>query len=84
MAKTTTGATPGPLPSPVTFEGGMVRLHHDAARGCSYGGREYPGDENGDVLVPAEAVSDLLAHGFVPTLQVAAPAPKSSKRLPKE
>jgi len=44
----------------------LVRLHHDAASGCSYAGCEYPSDENGDVLVPAEAAADLMAHGFVP------------------
>jgi hypothetical protein len=41
---------------------GMLKLHHDGAAGCCYGGRR-PGDENGDVLVPAEAASELLAHG---------------------
>ena len=45
---------------------GLVRLHHDDAAGCSYAGRQYPSDENGDVLVPAEAAAELLAHGFVP------------------
>jgi hypothetical protein len=44
----------------------LVRLHHDAAGGCSYAGCEYPSDENGDVLVPPQAVADLIAHGFVP------------------
>ena len=45
-----------------------VKLHHGDATGCSYGGCEYPADELGDVLVPAEAVRDLLAHGFVAPL----------------
>jgi hypothetical protein len=44
----------------------LVRLHHDDARGCSYSGCEYSSDENGYVLVPAEAAADLMAHGFVP------------------
>jgi hypothetical protein len=44
----------------------LVRLHHDVAAGCSYGGDRYPSDDHGDVLVPAEAVADLLGHGFVP------------------
>jgi hypothetical protein len=47
-------------------EAGLVRLHHDNAAGCSYDGCSYPRDCNGDVLVPAEATSDLEAHGFVP------------------
>lgn len=45
---------------------GVLTLHHDDAAGCSYAGREFLGDSNGDVLVPAEAASELLAHGFVP------------------
>lgn len=44
----------------------LMRLHHDDAAGCSYAGRNYPSDQNGDVLVPAEAAADLMAHGFVP------------------
>jgi hypothetical protein len=46
--------------------GPFVRLHHDTADGCSYGGDEYLADPNGDVLVPAEAVVELMAHGFTP------------------
>jgi hypothetical protein len=45
---------------------GVLTLHHDDAAGCSYAGRQFLGDSNGDVLVPAEAASELLAHGFVP------------------
>jgi hypothetical protein len=56
----------------------MIKLHHDNAAGCSYGGRYYPGDENGDVLVPAEAVPELVAHGYWPLPQAASPS-KSSK-----
>jgi hypothetical protein len=33
------------------------------------------------VRVPAEAVSDLLAHGFVPVLQGATPASKRAKPI---
>ncbi len=60
---------------------GALPLHHDNATGCSYAGRQYHGDSNGDVLVPAEAASDLLAHGFVPVLRetmVASSRAKSS------
>lgn len=51
---------------------GALNLHHDDASGCSYAGRQYLGDENGDVLVPAEAGSELSAHGFVPVVREAA------------
>jgi hypothetical protein len=46
--------------------GPLVRLHHDTAASCSYGGGEYRADKNGDVLVPAAAVVDLMAHEFMP------------------
>ncbi len=46
--------------------GSLVRLRHATAGACSYGGSEYRADESGDVLVPADAVADLMAHGFVP------------------
>ena len=48
---------------------GVIKLHNDDARGCSYAGCRYLADPNGDVLVPAEAVSELLAHGFVPVFE---------------
>ncbi len=60
---------------------GVLTLHHDDAAGCSYAGRRYLGDSNGAVLVPAEAVSELLAHGFVPVCgetMVASSRPKSA------
>ena len=60
---------------------GVLTLHHDDAAGCSYAGRQYLGDSNGDVLVPAEAVSELLGHGFVPDYEetmVASSRPKSA------
>jgi hypothetical protein len=60
---------------------GILKLHHDGAAGCSYGGRRYLGDENGDVLVPAEAASELLARGFVPVLQGATSASKRAKPI---
>jgi len=44
---------------------GALKLHHDDAGGCSYAGCRYLPNSSGDVLVPAEAVSELLAHGFV-------------------
>jgi hypothetical protein len=44
--------------------GALIRSHHDASGDCS--GREYRGDQNGDVIVPGEAAAELTAHGFVP------------------
>jgi hypothetical protein len=44
----------------------LVRVRHPAAVGCSYGGREYRRNQNGEFLVPATAVADLIDHGFVP------------------
>jgi len=52
---------------------GALRVHHDNAVGCSYRGRQYLRDANGDVLVPAEATSELSAHGFVPVLEECQP-----------
>jgi len=61
---------------------GVIKLHHDAAGGCSYAGCRCLADLNGDVLVPAEAVCELMAHGFVSVLEqamvVAAARAKSS------
>ena len=65
MAKTTAAAAAQAQPREADLNR-LVRLHHDDAAGCSYGGREYPVDQNGDVLVPAKAAADLTAHGFVP------------------
>lgn len=45
---------------------GSLKLHHDDAARCSHAGREYLSDPDGNVLVPAEATCELLAHGFVP------------------
>jgi len=47
---------------------GNIKLHHDSAAGCSYGGCRYLCDENGEVVVPAEAVEELSGHGFAPVL----------------
>jgi hypothetical protein len=44
---------------------GLVRLHHDDARGCSYAGCEYHSDANSYVSVPAEAAANLVPHGFI-------------------
>lgn len=43
---------------------GFVVLHApDGCTGCSFEGTEYDAD-NDTVTVPAEAVSQLLSHGF--------------------
>ncbi len=65
LAKTTAVAAAEAYPNE-TERNCLVRLHHDDAAGCSYAGCNYPSDQNGDVLVPAAAVADLTAHGFVP------------------
>jgi hypothetical protein len=61
---------------------GMVKLHHSDAGGCSLRGRSYPVDESGNVLVPAEAAYELLAHGFMPVPSGPAPAFNQSKPSP--
>jgi hypothetical protein len=61
---------------------GALMLHHDDAAGCSYAGRQYLGDSNGDVLVPAEAVSELLPHGFVPVFEEPIVASSRAKSAP--
>jgi hypothetical protein len=83
VAKTTADRVARAQPSD-TDPNSLVRLHHDIAGGCSYGGHAYPSDDNGDVRVPFEAVADLLGHGFVPVAQDAsgndaASMPKLSK-----
>jgi hypothetical protein len=40
------------------------RLHHDS--GCNHCGSKHQGDQNSDVLVPAEAAGDLLVRGILP------------------
>jgi hypothetical protein len=44
----------------------LVGVRHPTAGSCSYGGARYRADEKGNFLVPAGAVADLVAHGFVP------------------
>jgi hypothetical protein len=58
-----------------------IKLHHDDAAGCSYDSRQYSGDENGDVLVPAEAAAELSAHGFMPVAQGAMATPARAKPI---
>jgi len=61
---------------------GMLRLHHENAAGCSCLGQRYIGDKNGDVLVPAEAASELIGHGFVPVLAETTLVSRRTKSLP--
>jgi hypothetical protein len=63
-------------------EGGMLKLHHGDASGCSFAGREYPSDARGDVLVPAEAAAELMSHGFEP-VPGASPARKPVRPAPR-
>ena len=48
---------------------GVLTLHHDDAARCSYAGRQFLSDSKGNVRVPAEAASELSAHGFVPVFE---------------
>ena len=61
---------------------GALALHHDDGKGCSYAGRRYLADANGDVLVPAEAASELFAHGFVPVFEEMLVALSRAKSAP--
>jgi hypothetical protein len=61
---------------------GVLTLHHDDAAGCSYAGCRFLGDSNGNVLVPAEAASELSAHGFVPVYEETVVASGREKSLP--
>ena len=60
---------------------GSLKLHHDDSAGCSYAGRQYLSDANGDVLVPVAATSELLAHGFAPVSEEGLPASGRGNRL---
>ena len=62
---------------------GTVTMHHENAVGCSYLGRQYPSDKNGDVRVPAEAVSELIAHGFV-VLTETGPGSRARQAIPSD
>ena len=44
---------------------GLVAMRHPEGAGCSFAGRAYEPDADGVVKVPAAAVAELLAHGFV-------------------
>lgn len=63
-----------------TNSAGVLKLHHDDATGCSYAGRRYLRDANGDVLVPAEATCELSAHGFFPAVTEATAAVSRKNR----
>lgn len=66
---------------------GVLTLHRDDAAGCSYAGRQFLSDSNGDVRVPAEAASELSAHGFVPVFEatmIALGRAKSSQSNPSK
>ena len=59
MAKGNNEAGGAPAAAPV-----MVKLHHDSAAACSYDGRLYEADGNGDVFVPSAAIGALVGHGY--------------------
>jgi hypothetical protein len=43
---------------------GSIAMKGKPGSGCSWGGQSFTADATGDVLVPAEAVADLIMHGF--------------------
>jgi hypothetical protein len=63
---------------------GVLTLHHEDASGCSYAGRQFLSDSNGDVRVPAEAAAELLAHGFVPLFEETMVALSRAKSPPSD
>jgi hypothetical protein len=71
-------------PVGAAFSSGTLRMHHDESPGCSYAGRQYPRDQNGDVLVPAEAACELSAHGFIAVPGGATPAPERVRQAPRK
>lgn len=60
----------------------LLKMHHDDASGCCFAGKRYFADENGDVLVPAEAAAELLAHRFAPVPRVTTSVAGRGKPLP--
>jgi hypothetical protein len=73
-------AAVGPRQRPNAEAVGTIRLHHDGVAACSYGGRRYVSDANGDVEVPAEAAAELFAHGYVPAASAGSVAVRSARR----
>jgi hypothetical protein len=71
VAKTTVAQVPGgslraPLPDDiqsVAAPSSRVRLGNDITGGCSHCECTHQGDQNSDVLVPAEAAGDPQMHG---------------------
>jgi hypothetical protein len=71
-----------PKPARELVSAGVLKLRHYDATGCCYRGCRYTGDENGDVLVPAEAACELLGHGFGPVAADLTPAKRRAKPMP--
>jgi hypothetical protein len=77
VAETTVAQVPGgslraPLPWGTRFASdpsSRVHLHHDSTGGCSNCGSKHRGNQNRDVLVPAEAAGDPLVRGILPATQ---------------
>jgi hypothetical protein len=46
--------------------GSIPMVHPEKLHSCSWGGMTIHADQSGIFTVPAEAVADLQAHGFVP------------------
>lgn len=47
-----------------TGEGFAIMQAPEGGTGCSHDGVAYECDADGQVIVPVEAVPDLLSHGF--------------------
>jgi hypothetical protein len=72
VAQVPRGSPRTPLPDVIRSaadQSSRVRLHYDSSGGCSHRRCKHEGDQTSDVLVPAEATSDLLVHGFLPATQ---------------
>src|SRR5271169_1366108 len=76
VAKTTVAQVPegslrAPLPDGIrsAADPSSLAILHGKTSGFSLGGCKHHGDQNSDLLVPAEAAGDILVHGFLPATQ---------------
>lgn len=53
------------LENPLADMGKAPMRSTDGATSCSYGGESYVADDTGLFVVPIEAVTDLMSHGFI-------------------
>lgn len=64
----------------------MVKMKNEEGTGASFGGEDYRVDKMGMITVPAEAVADLIGHGFKIAKDVEDPETDEAKldRLKKD